>query len=194
MKLVLIRAWTRLPLRGFLADKRGVSAIEFAMLLPLMVTLYLGGAEVSQAIAVDRKMTLVARTLGDLTAQTTSVSDADIANIKAAATAVIAPFDDTKLGITISSVIVDAQKVAKIKWSENRNGTVRKPGDVVSVKDDLIKDWSTYPIYLIWAESKYVYTPTVGYVITGPMNLTDQIYMRPRLSDCVLRPNTQTAC
>src|SRR4051812_36903115 len=193
MKLVLIRAWTRLPLRGFLADKRGVSAIEFAMLLPLMVTLYLGGAEVSQGIAVDRKMTLVARTLADLTAQATSVSDTDMGNIKAAATAIIAPFDDAKLGFTISSVIIDAQKVAKIKWSDNRNGTVRNPGDVVTVNDTL-KTSSTYPIYLIWAESKYVYTPTVGYVITGPMNLTDQIYMRPRLSDCVLRPNTQTAC
>src|SRR4051794_35047814 len=150
MKLVLIRAWTRLPLRGFLADKRGVSAIEFAMLLPLMVTLYLGGAEVSQAIAVDRKMTLVARTLGDLTAQTTSVSDADIANIKAAATAVIAPFDDTKLGITISSVIVDAQKVAKIKWSDkNASGVTRNPGDVVTMPASL-KESDTYPIYLVW--------------------------------------------
>jgi Flp pilus assembly protein TadG len=177
----------------FLADKRGVSAVEFAMLLPLMVTLYLGGAEVSQAIAVDRKMTLVARTLADLTAQTTSVSNTDMDNIKAAATAVIAPFDNTKLAITISSIIVDAQKVAKIKWSDNRNGTVRNAGDVVSVPDTL-KESSTYPIYLVWAESKYVYTPTVGYVITGPMNLTDKIYMRPRLSDCVLRENIQTTC
>jgi Flp pilus assembly protein TadG len=193
MKLAHILARTRRPLRRFLADKRGVSAVEFAMLLPLMVTLYLGGAEVSQGIAVDRKMTLVARTLADLTAQATSVSDTDMGNIKAAATAVIAPFDDAKLGFTISSVIIDAQKVAKIKWSDNRNGTVRNPGDVVTVNDTL-KTSSTYPIYLIWAESKYVYTPTIGYVITGPMNLTDQIYMRPRLSDCVLRPNTQTSC
>jgi Flp pilus assembly protein TadG len=193
MKLALIRTWTRRSLGRFLADKRGVSAVEFAMLLPLMVTLYLGGAEVSQAIAVDRKMTLVARTLADLTAQTTSVSNTDMDNIKAAATAVIAPFDNTKLAITISSIIVDAQKVAKIKWSDNRNGTVRNAGDVVSVPDTL-KESSTYPIYLVWAESKYVYTPTVGYVITGPMNLTDKIYMRPRLSDCVLRENIQTTC
>ena len=40
---------------------------------------------------------------------------------------------------------------------------------------------------LIWAESQYAYTPTIGYVITGTKNLTDQIYMRPRLSTCVLR-------
>src|SRR5437667_11375140 len=118
IQLALIRARTRRSLRRFLADKRGVSAVEFAMVLPLMLTLYLGGVEVSSAVAIDRKMTLVARTIGDLTAQATSVSDSDMNNIKAAATAVIAPFDDTKLGITISSVIIDAQKVAKIKWSD----------------------------------------------------------------------------
>jgi Flp pilus assembly protein TadG len=44
------------------------------MLLPLMVTLYIGGVEVSSAIAVDRKVTLVSRTLGDLVAQSTSLN------------------------------------------------------------------------------------------------------------------------
>jgi Flp pilus assembly protein TadG len=195
MKPALILARMRRPLRRFIADKRGVSAVEFAMLLPLMVTLYLGGVEVSSAIAIERKMTLVARTLGDLTAQATSVSEADLSNIKAAATAIIAPFDDTKIGITISSVIVDAQKVAKIKWSDkNANGITRNLGDVVSSMPATFKESSTYPIYLVWAESKYTYTPTIGYVITGSMNLTDQIYMRPRLSDCVLRPTVQTSC
>ena len=152
------------------------------------------GLGVSVFVAIDRKMTLVARTLADLTAQATTVSETDLSNIKAAATAIIAPFDSTKIGITISSVIVDAQKVAKIKWSDkNASGTVRTAGDVVSVNDTL-KTSSTYPIYLIWAEASYAYTPTIGYVMTGTKNLTDQIYMRPRLSDCVLRPTVQTSC
>jgi Flp pilus assembly protein TadG len=193
MTFALLIARARRPLRRFLRDKRGVSAVEFAMLLPLMVTLYLGGAEVSQAIAVDRKVTLTARTLADLVAQTTSVNSTDIANILAATTAVVAPFDDSKLKVTVSSVIVDAQLVAKIKWSDNKNGTVRAPGTVVTVPDAL-KVSATYPIYLVWAESEYTYTPTIGYVITGPINLKDQLYMRPRLAECVLRTGVQTAC
>ncbi len=51
----------------FLDDRRGVSADEFAMLLPLMVTLYLGSVETSQGIATSRKVTLTAHTLADLT-------------------------------------------------------------------------------------------------------------------------------
>jgi len=40
---------------------------------------------------------------------------------------------------------------------------------------------------LIWGEVSYSYKPVIGYVITGTMTLTDQIYMRPRLSDSVTR-------
>ena len=43
---------------------------------------------------------------------------------------------------------------------------------------------------LIWSEVSYNYVPTIGYVITGPLNLTDQIYMRPRLSDSVTGPSS----
>ena len=50
-------------------DERGVSAVEFAMLLPLMLTLYLGAVEISQGIGADRKVTLTARTVADLVSQ-----------------------------------------------------------------------------------------------------------------------------
>ena len=59
----------RWRLSGCAHDERGVSAVEFALLLPLMVTLYLGGVEVSQGLTIDRKVTLVARTVADLAAQ-----------------------------------------------------------------------------------------------------------------------------
>ena len=53
----------------FGGDERGISAVEFALLLPLMVTLYLGTVEVSQGVAIDRKVTLTARTVADLASQ-----------------------------------------------------------------------------------------------------------------------------
>ena len=170
-------------LRRLANDERGVSAVEFAMLLPLMMTLYLGGVEVSQAVAVDRKVTLIARTVGDLVAQTTTVSNSDMSNILAAATAVAAPYSDTNLKVVVSRVDVDAQSVAKVVWSDTKNGTKRTVGSTVTLPTAL----NTASTSLIWAETQYAYTPTVGYVITGTLNLTDQIYMRPRLSDTVAR-------
>ena len=52
-------------LRRLASDQRGVSAVEFAMLLPLMLTLYLGGVEVSQGISIDRKVTLYDVLMGE---------------------------------------------------------------------------------------------------------------------------------
>jgi hypothetical protein len=43
---------------------------------------------------------------------------------------------------------------------------------------------------VIWSEVRYDYVPTIGYVLTGTVNLFDQIYMRPRLADSVTRTNS----
>jgi Flp pilus assembly protein TadG len=187
---LLLLARARRPVRRLLRDQRGISAVEFAMLLPLMVTLYLGGVEVSQAVAVDRKVTLVARTLGDLVAQATNVTTSDVTNILAASAAIVIPYNDSQLKITVSSVKIDSTGVAKIAWSDTKNGTARTVGSTVTLPAAL----NTNSTWLIWAEAQYAYTPTIGYVITGTMNLKDQIYMRPRLSDCVTRTGVVTSC
>ena len=179
MTFVRLATRVRRPLRRFLRDKRGVSAVEFAMLLPLMITLYLGGVEVSSAIAVDRKVTQVARTLGDLVAQSTALNAADMTNILNAASSVVQPYSSSLIKVTVSRVDVDPNGVAKVIWSKTQNGAL-KSGTVT-----LPPALNTANTSLIWAESQYTYTPTIGYVITGPITLKDQIYMRPRLSDTV---------
>ena len=186
MSLPLLLAGARRPIRRLLRDKRGISAVEFAMLLPLMVTLYLGGVEVSQAVAIDRKVTLIARSLGDLVAQATNVSNAEMSNILAASAAIVVPYQDSKLQITVSSVKIDAQGVAKIAWSDTKNGTARAVNSTVTLPAAL----NVANTSLIWAESQYAYTPTIGYVITSTLVMKDQIYMRPRLSSQVVRVNS----
>ena len=79
------------------ADERGVSAVEFAMLLPLMLSLYLGSVEVSQGIGADRKVTLTARTICDLVSRVSSIGNADMTNALNASSAVMAPFPTTNL-------------------------------------------------------------------------------------------------
>ena len=66
---------------GFAQDRRGVSAVEFAMLLPLMMTLYLGTVEISQGVGIDRKVTLTTRTVADLASQASSITNTDMTNL-----------------------------------------------------------------------------------------------------------------
>jgi len=164
-------------------DERGVSAVEFAMLLPLMLTLYLGGVEISQGVSVDRKVTLTARAVADLAAQGTSINNAEMTNILDAATSVSSPYPVTNLKVTVSSITIDAQGKAKIAWSDARNTSARAVNQAVTLPAALAIPNST----LIWGEAQYSYTPTIGYVVTGTMQLKDQIYMRPRLTNAVGR-------
>src|SRR6267142_1423304 len=115
-------------LRGLVQDQRGVSAVEFAMLLPLMVTLYLGSVEISQGVGIDRKVTLAARTVADLASQVQNIASTDMTNILNASSSVIAPYDASKLKVTVSAVTIDASATAKIAWSCTLNGTKRTVG------------------------------------------------------------------
>jgi Flp pilus assembly protein TadG len=167
----------------FGSDRSGVSAVEFALVLPLMLTLYLGATEVSLGIATDRKVTLTARTVADLASQVSTVSNADMNNVLNAAAAVMQPYSTAPLKITVSSVEIDKDGKATIKWSDTRNGTVRSPGSAVTLPTALAVPNTS----LIWGEVQYTYTPAVGYVVSGPLTLKDHIYMRPRLSATVVR-------
>jgi Flp pilus assembly protein TadG len=171
---------------GFAQDRRGVSAVEFAMLLPLMVTLYLGAVEISQGVSIDRKVTLTTRTVADLASQVSSINNADMTNMLNATSAVVAPFDASKLKVVVSAVTIDNNGTAKVVWSDTRNGTARGVGSTVTLPTALNVNNTT----LIWSEVTYAYTPTIGYVVTGTLNLADQIFMRPRLSDTVTRLNS----
>src|SRR5262245_33280732 len=168
-------------LSKFIEDKRGISAVEFALLLPLMLTLYLGGVEVSQGVAIDRKVTLTARTVADLVAQVSTIDNTGVNASLGASAAILAPYPDTNAKITVSVVTIDANGNAKIAWSAATNGSARATGAAVTVPDAL-KVPSTS---LVWGETTYTYTPSIGYVVTGALTLTDQIFMRPRLSDTV---------
>ncbi len=167
-------------------DQSGVSAVEFAMLLPLMVTLYLGAVEISQGVAIHRKVTLTARTVADLGSQSTSISSGDMSNMLTAAQAVIAPFAAGQLKVTVSAVTIDANNVPKVAWSCTLNGTKRAVNSTVSLPSAL----NVANSQLIWGEVQYHYQPTIGYVVTGALDLQDQIYMRPRLSDTVAGPSS----
>jgi Flp pilus assembly protein TadG len=165
-------------------DQRGVSAVEFAMVLPLMVTLYFGAVEISTGVGIQRKVTLVARTVADLAAQVTTINNNDMNNLLNAAAAVMAPLDSQcQLKVTVSAVDIDTNGVAKVAWSDTRNGTARGVNSTVTVPTAL----NVPDTQLIWGEVSCNYLPTVGYVVTGALNLFDQMYMRPRLSEKVQR-------
>jgi Flp pilus assembly protein TadG len=177
-------------LRRFRRDARGVSAVEFAMVLPLMVILFVGVVQVSELASLKRKTTLVARSVADLVSQVSSIDQNEMNNVMAAGTAVVAPFPTSKLKIRISSLKIDGNKNVTVEWSKVNSASadwaVRSTGSSVPL-DDALKIANSW---LMMAEVEYTHQPPLGYGLTGSLGLTpdkvsDKIFMRPRLSDKV---------
>ena len=105
---------TRRLMRRLFRDCGAVSAVEFALVFPLMLTLYLGGSEVGNGLSISREVSHVASTLGDLVGQCSSISNADMNNIMAAAVYVIAPYATTDLTIRLSGISTDSNSKATV--------------------------------------------------------------------------------
>jgi len=187
-----MRAMTfRLPefLHRFRRDRRGASAIEFALLAPLMLTLYIGCVEISEGVAADRKVTLTAGALANLASQVTTISSTDKDNILQASIAIMSPFDGT-LSAKVSCLKIAADGTATVAWGFATAGTApHATGDVVVVPADL--KTPGVASNLVWSEVSYLYVPVTGfapgssnfsYISTTGITLSDQMYMSPRIT------------
>jgi Flp pilus assembly protein TadG len=188
----IAKMWIRLvrAAPGLLADRRGLAAVEFAFILPVMMVMLFGTVEFSSAIAIDRKVTLMARTLSDLTSQATTVASSDLTNFFAAATGIMTPYPTTTLSSTITELYIDPSTLkAKVEWSQG--SAPLTIGSFVTVPSTL----AVAGTYLIFSQVSYTYVPTVGYVLakTG-ITMSDSAFTRPRQSTCVYYPTAGSSC
>ena len=98
----LTGTWHRMrrSVRELSGDNSGLAAVEFAMIVPLMLVLFFGRVEFSSA-------TVMARTLSDLTSQNISVTDTQLANFRNAGAGIMTPYDATPIKSTITELFVD---------------------------------------------------------------------------------------
>lgn len=190
-----------LPLRSMaeklLRDNRGNSAVEFAVVLPVMLVMFFGTIEFSSGVALKRKVSLMTQSVADLVSRYTTVNDTDMNNFTIIADAMMTPYTATPLKATVTEIYIDPSTgVARAQWSKGDNP--RGVGSTVPVPANLIARDAANKIvagqYLIFSEASYLYTPIVGYVMKTGVTLSDQTYMRPRLSQCVLYNASSGSC
>lgn len=175
-------------------DDNALAAIEFAMILPIMLVLFFGTVEFSSGVEVDRKVNLAAHTLSDLTSQspTTGVSDAELSFFFSAGASILLPYPSAPLNEVISELYIDANSgIAYVQWSKAyQGGAARAVRSQVVIPPTLAVKGS----YLIFSEVNYLYKPTIGYVMSSAgIKLSASAYTRPRQGTCVNSPATTTS-
>jgi Flp pilus assembly protein TadG len=174
------------------AAERGVSAVEFAFIAPLMVLMLFGSAEASLAVTVDRKTTLAASTLGDLAAQTDLVACAELAQIGTVTRQVFEPYSGANATMVVASLTLSGG-AAKVEWSkflrtDTTTGTVicddvptthsLYVGKTVTVDTSLFATGGG----LVVGDVEMVHTSVGTTFIANNLKLHERFYLRPRKS------------
>ena len=185
-------------LSRFMTDRSGVAAVEFALLAPLMVTMYFGTAELTEGLMASRKVSAVASTIGDLTAQAASTSTTQVGDIFNVGQTVMQPYPVTgsKLRMRISSVTVDANGSPKVDWSQGTTGlTGLTRGSVVALPlatktapTDPDKPFIGAGQSVIVAEAHYAFASPVARYLPEISDLHDTLYLAPRQGPAVTCP------
>lgn len=196
----------------FLRARKGVAAVEFALILPIMLGLYFGLTELSRALANGRKVSLLSRTISDLVARDSVLTTAKMSDIFAAGGAVLAPFNASGAHIRVSAVgvyKVGSNFQAFICSSSASNALVRPIGlpttDFPAVPDAFKQNGMRY----VLTEITMAYTPILGQALitfvsnaAGSIGFTEQtawpvrggqIYPGSSQSEVVL-PNLGLPC
>lgn len=174
-------------IRQFRDDSRAVAAVEFALILPLLIGLYIGAIEGATLYSADHKVATVASTIADLVSREKGeLKETDLTTYFKAAQTIMQPYPTTELVQTVSLLTIDSSGVAKVKWSKAYPAT--QTGRAVD---------SVYPLaattqinilargaggWLVASEVSYLHKPIVGVVFSADIDLRHVQYYLPRFN------------
>jgi Flp pilus assembly protein TadG len=170
----------------FANSTRGIAAVEFAMVLPVLAVIFLASIDGGRAIAIYMKVRAATYTIAAITNQYSIIHDADAQGNLGVTSKVLAPYSTATgtLAITISQIAIDINGNATIVWSDTQGGTARAQGAPMTVPTSLKVPGS----FLVFGEVNYNYQPLFGYFGNNTtINLSDNLYTTPRISPSITR-------
>jgi Flp pilus assembly protein TadG len=172
-------------LRRFARANKGLAALEFAILAPVMVLLLFGSVELVDMLSVNSRVQNVASALSDVVSRETEVDDAELAGIWSAADVLIFPDDPSTMRARITSISIVSSTTARVVWSEGRGGMAPlAANDTVTLPSSSMMIPGTSVIH---AEVEYPYSSPLGLLTAGEVTMTHDAYRRSRQVDPIPR-------
>lgn len=176
-------------LKRFRAAQGGAAAVEFAIILPFMLLLFVGSIEASSLITVDRRIDVISGTVGDLVARTRgTLSASKMTDYFQASQNIIYPYRSTGLKQVVSLVAVDSAGLTSVVWSCATNGGTKR---AASSTYELPAKMNTMARggWVVVSEAEYAYAPVLGIVFTSDVTLLGESFYLPRYSDTIGAPS-----
>lgn len=174
----------------FRSDRSAAAAVEFVLVVPLIVLVYLGAVDLSGGIETDKNVSRAAGIIADIVAQQSTVSKTQLDDIFEIGEATIFPYDRAKPGIKVTAIQVAASPQtnppATVAWSYS-NGKLSP--DTKGRTIDIPVGFRTNGTYLIKVEVALTYVPVTAWGMRnlvsadGGLPLSETYYLSPRLAD-----------
>ncbi|MBB3352189.1 MULTISPECIES: TadE/TadG family type IV pilus assembly protein [unclassified Rhizobium] len=141
--------------RRLARERKGAGAIEFAILFPVLIMLYIGAFEITIGLSVSKRATRAAGAIADLVTQQQSVTKSALAQMPSVATGMFVPYNTTSLTLKITGISIDASANAKVLWSWAQDGTTPYAKNVTV--SDVPADMKTANSFLVRTELSIPY-------------------------------------
>jgi hypothetical protein len=176
--------------RNLIDDVRGVAAIEMAFIFPVMVILYIGLVDVTNLLAVNRRVTLATSTLADLVTQTDStITMEDIDGVFESARAIFEPMPVDGISLNLWAFRMEDGSPT-LQWEYTNGvscGSAPSGGDEM---ESLMDDGND----IIVGRVCYYHEAILGSLFSSSsFELDDELMLRPRQSttlDCTDCPSS----
>lgn len=182
-------AWFNTLLSRFRRDEKAAAAVEFALIIPFMITLYMGSLEASALFTADKRVNSISSTVGDLVSQTDPsdspyyIDSTTLNGYFAAAKGLITPYPTAGVRQVVSLIFVKSDGTTKVLWSR-ANGTGATARTVNSSFTPLGSTTMMNTISqggcVIASETTYSYLPLLGQVFKTALTLAHTNYFIPR--------------
>lgn len=191
-------ARTRAGLRNLVRDRRGVAAVEFALIAPVLLALYFVTMEVSQAIETNKKVSRVGSMVADLVGQNGVVDPSSLKAIMEIGQAIIYPYNRTMPAIEITGINIsdDTNPKVTVAWSRKLVDNVDSAGlekkTIVTVPERL----KIPGTFLIKVTTSLDYRPLITWAADekasmglaasfDKIEMAETYFLRPRMSNSV---------
>ena len=166
-------------------DRRGVSAVEFALIVPVLLIFYFGMAELTEAMMAQRRLSHLTASIGDVVARDQRFTDARRDDVFSVGTVLMSPFPTTTLRMCLVSIVSDANGRDVVAWSEKSNAPANCPAAnaVVDIPPSVLPAGQS----VIMSKASYEYNSVFKFVVPQTLTFRRTFYLRPRLSDEVTR-------
>lgn len=170
-------------LKRLLHDRQGVGGVEFAIIAPMLIVLYLMAFELTMGLSVAKKTSLASSTIADLVARQDKVDKTFLASMSDVSGAIFVPYASKNLLIKISAIKIDSTKAAKIAWSWSTTGVAPYAvGTTAPVPADmLVADTFLIRSELSVSHELMMYLPGFSGTQTKSLTIAREFYFRQRL-------------